>query len=902
MYQQLNKKRQKWFCFLIALPFFLIFFFTFLSLCILPTLLKIGVVNNIVKNRLSTLLNARVEIADIDLLEPDLIEIKGVKVHTLNPYTKLLECSAIKAKFANPFILFSRLENITLEEPIIEIDTPTDEITKLFTPNEAKPKVSNTADTGSDTRSQATSTNQGIKLNIRGPLNVPTIIVNKGTLKISEDQIIDINGQFENRDGYYLPYEFQGKLLKSAKENVQFNGDVILTKVGGEITVRELKVGDFNAKFGWKTLLNSSKASLNIVSLYISKRVNELLKEISGIDCSGIITTSCSIEIDEDKIQKAYIEGSFDRYHVIFSNIDFAYQIAPSNYKISLENNTKDNSWRITGEITNLEADVIQKYKVSIPNISFDIFLKNIDKEPSVSGGMHLHQASILEKGKELASADIKIILDTLVTENRTVLDGEIEVALSNFKTRFIESNSGLNIVIKSTSKIDSKNGLVNIRDAILKIADIGTISISGEINERNEILCYSLLAKGKDLSISALFNALTLRANPTNISGNLDFEANLGGDSSNIHYAEGFLKCSNLNINYGDTKLENFNLYLPCSLRNEDLPVKLDFIKEGTLRYDKLSIGETDIKCGDIKILCKTNAFYIDSIKFPLFNGIVKWDNIAIKNILTSDFTFETSETLSNIDIGELSKLYKFKRELSGNINGHLSRIYFDGEDIKTEGSIIANIWDGTIKIYDINISKVFSQLANYKFSLNIQDVKAENIPKTFSEFGLIYGVLEGSIKELELTVDGEPIRFEIDLHTVEKDDASQKVSLAAVRSFMILTEGSEAESGYFLKIPHYLHYSHFGVYAILKNDELYIRGKYYKIKWESKIKEYTVEELRKGYIVKDAVEYIMVGRGLKQLNIINLTPAKGILYTDLKENLKKRVEKVFKKEENKK
>jgi len=261
-------------------------------------------------------------------------------------------------------------------------------------------------------------------------------------------------------------------------------------------------------------------------------------------------------------------------------------------------------------------------------------------------------------------------------------------------------------------------------------------------------------------------------------------------------------------------------------------------------------------------------NTFIIKPLSMEVFGG---------KEILGETiFRFDTepfgihglsSLSLSGVDMSQFPlKSPQFR--LSGKIQASLNPVEINLEEIKTQGEVAVNIFDGKVTVRNIRIKEPFSKNRTVSCDVMVEDLSLEKFTDTVP-FGRVTGFLRGEVKDLAFSY-GQPERFTLSLESVKKKGVSQKFSLGAVNSLSILSSGEEsavpAKSG-LTRIVSEFGYDKIGMFCSLKNDIFTLRG--------------TIQE--KG------VEYLVKRSWLFGISVVNKKPRNRISFKDMLSRLKR-------------
>ena len=225
------------------------------------------------------------------------------------------------------------------------------------------------------------------------------------------------------------------------------------------------------------------------------------------------------------------------------------------------------------------------------------------------------------------------------------------------------------------------------------------------------------------------------------------------------------------------------------------------------------------------------------------------------------------SSLSLSGVDMSQFPlKSPQFR--LSGKIQASLNPVEINLEEIKTQGEVAVNIFDGKVTVRNIRIKEPFSKNRTVSCDVMVEDLSLEKFTDTVP-FGRVTGFLRGEVKDLAFSY-GQPERFTLSLESVKKKGVSQKFSLGAVNSLSILSSGEEsavpAKSG-LTRIVSEFGYEKIGMFCSLKNDIFTLRG--------------TIQE--KG------VEYLVKRSWLFGISVVNKKPRNRISFKDMLSRLKR-------------
>ena len=167
------------------------------------------------------------------------------------------------------------------------------------------------------------------------------------------------------------------------------------------------------------------------------------------------------------------------------------------------------------------------------------------------------------------------------------------------------------------------------------------------------------------------------------------------------------------------------------------------------------------------------------------------------------------------------------------------LDPIHIEGGNLKSFGTIKANVFGGDLTLSHVGARGLFTALPVFSADASWQELNLAEITGGTS-FGKIEGVLNGYAKRLEVS-NGQLQRFDLLLGTVKTDGVPQKISVKAVDNIARLGGGQSpfiGLAGIFVSLFREFPYDKIGVHATLENDIFRING--------------TIREDGKEYLVK--------------------------------------------------
>ncbi len=286
-----------------------------------------------------------------------------------------------------------------------------------------------------------------------------------------------------------------------------------------------------------------------------------------------------------------------------------------------------------------------------------------------------------------------------------------------------------------------------------------------------------------------------------------------------------------------------------------------------------RLSIGSFDLRPLPVQSLslpleASPDGLSVTSstfIKVP--GGNIELGPMMGKDLYRPQRSLRTSLSLDSFKLDPLLTDI-WNQPTTGTLEGKLDPLYFEGNLLRTEGTLTARLFGGEIFISSLAATGLFTSTPLIKLNAEWQDLSLEDLTGG-TPFGKIEGRLMGFVRDLEIAY-GQPQRFNLLLETVKKKGVRQKMSQKAVDSISQIGGGQSPFMGiagimtsFFEEFP----YEKIGIRASLENDLFRING--------------TVREGNTEYYVK--------GSGIPRVNIINVNPDNQIRFKDMLKRIRR-------------
>lgn len=260
------------------------------------------------------------------------------------------------------------------------------------------------------------------------------------------------------------------------------------------------------------------------------------------------------------------------------------------------------------------------------------------------------------------------------------------------------------------------------------------------------------------------------------------------------------------------------------------DLPLRLGSNSQvkpvpGSLQIALLSLGDVSLPELTAPLEIRPNRLtLIEPIVLPLLGGTVQLTQFSAEAPLDAPAQASFSLDVEAIELEALTQAVGMPR-LRGSMNGAIPRVLVRQGDMRGEGEIRLDLFDGEVIVRDLRIEQLNSSVPTVGFDFDFDDISLEALSKTL-DVGKISGIARGGARRLEI-VNGQPSQFEAWIENVERSGVKQRISVSAIRKLSILGgSGSDPFSRGVLSFFDEYRYARLGLRCRLENDRFELRG----------------------------------------------------------------------------
>jgi len=281
-------------------------------------------------------------------------------------------------------------------------------------------------------------------------------------------------------------------------------------------------------------------------------------------------------------------------------------------------------------------------------------------------------------------------------------------------------------------------------------------------------------------------------------------------------------------------------------------------------LQWHKGSIYALSLGASTFKAEVKNAAINLQQPwVIPVLDGELSITDFNLQQLENELPQWEFAGNLTPISMTSLSSALKWPL-MHGKLSGVIPKVSYKNQQIKIDGSLKVNLFEGETIITDLQLEQPFGVLPQLQSNIIMNNINLEILTQTF-DFGKITGKLNGKVAGLRLS-NWQPVQFDAIFSTPVADKSRRRISQKAVDNLSQIGGGATGIlQRSILGLFEEFSYQRLGLSCKLRNDVCAMSG---------------VGEAEQGY-------YIVKGGGLPpRINVVGYT--RRVNWPDLIERLK--------------
>jgi hypothetical protein len=360
-----------------------------------------------------------------------------------------------------------------------------------------------------------------------------------------------------------------------------------------------------------------------------------------------------------------------------------------------------------------------------------------------------------------------------------------------------------------------------------------GKINVEGSMSFQESSLLDLRISASK-LNLGSLFTFLSqgqpIEEYALGLGGDTEAQVRLQHEKGSL-ILEGQFGIKDGSIRNEDKKLliDGMQVEIPFYYENpiqknggEDSVLRKGYFSVNTFESPSLTIApfQMDFHAGK-------NMFILEPLTLDVFDGKA----ILGKSVFSIDPEIPSidgtlSFSLKGLDLSKLP-MQSEQFSLSGTVRADFPQVVLNPDEILTEGEAEVEMFDTSIFVENIKITKPFTKNRTISCDVKFDDLNLEKLTDSIP-FGKVTGILRGEIKDLAFSY-GQPESFILSLESVKEKNVPQKFSLGAVNDLSIISSGegsSLASSKGLTRFVSQFGYAKIGISCSLKNDIFTLNG----------------------------------------------------------------------------
>lgn len=397
---------------------------------------------------------------------------------------------------------------------------------------------------------------------------------------------------------------------------------------------------------------------------------------------------------------------------------------------------------------------------------------------------------------------------------------------------------------------------VINIEDAKLSLAKVGTLNLNAELL-RPDNRIKNLNASTNTVDLAILYPLILKPLLDKTAVNNLEMA---GQGSLNLTMRDGEMKTAHLKLQQADVEDKNgrFGLYKI----NADLPWDYDAAKTLKLAYAgghllKVPLGKTDITAG-----LNRYSLTAAAINLPILDGGLNLKDVSAV-WLDKEWHWHLRANIAPISMEDLSRSLELPT-MQGKVAATIPLVTYSGGLLVTDGDMRFDLFDGTITVNNLAMQTPLGVTPRLTGNLEMRNLDLGTLTRTFS-FGAIEGKLDGDVKDLRLA-NWKPVNFDAAFYS-SPGRYTKKISQRAVENISSLGGAGAAAAiqRSVLRFFDDFNYAKLGLSCKLRNDHCEMDG---------------VESTSQGYV-------IVKGSGIPSITVLGYN--RSVSWGELLERIKR-------------
>lgn len=182
-------------------------------------------------------------------------------------------------------------------------------------------------------------------------------------------------------------------------------------------------------------------------------------------------------------------------------------------------------------------------------------------------------------------------------------------------------------------------------------------------------------------------------------------------------------------------------------------------------------------------RLRMRGTEFEVARLELPALDGKLELSDFRLRRA-GEDWRWQFGAALSRISMEQFSHAVGWPK-MHGTLAGRIPRVSYDGDEIRTEGALLFNVFDGTVVASQLRLADPFGPAPRLNGNLSMRELDLGLLTRAFS-FGSMQGRIDADVNDLELQ-DWQPASFDARIAS-SAGNYPKKISQRAVQNISAL------------------------------------------------------------------------------------------------------------------
>ncbi len=198
------------------------------------------------------------------------------------------------------------------------------------------------------------------------------------------------------------------------------------------------------------------------------------------------------------------------------------------------------------------------------------------------------------------------------------------------------------------------------------------------------------------------------------------------------------------------------------------------------SMQWDASRIAKLKMAGADAQFqVWSRNLKLLAPLRIPVAGGAISVRRFSAGNIAQDGMSASLDAQIEPIDLAQLCRALGWP-EFSGSLSGSLPGLSLQDRELKLDGVLTANAFDGHASVDRLRVLDPFGRVPRISSNIHLRDLDLAALTGAFS-FGRIEGRLDADIEDLRL-LKWRPVAFRARIMTPPEDRSRHRISQRAI------------------------------------------------------------------------------------------------------------------------